>query len=162
MKAAVLPLCLVLAACVVTPQPPPAPVHPTFPAPTVRPHAYETYSIVTANADAARVLQGLHNRGLAVIPSDASRAEMLAGSPGYAWRIGTSDHLHIHVYRDRQWAAGAARRFIDTATARSQITDWVGKPHLFDCGTALVLHLGEVPQALNVITYMCGPPLWRG
>jgi hypothetical protein len=116
-------------ACTYSPAPPPQ-----LPPPLVRPAGAESFNIVTANPDAARVLASIRSRGLALAPSDASRVDLLAGSPGYAWRVGAGDHLHIHVYRDREWAAAAARRFAATAMARSQIIDWAGKPHLFQCG----------------------------
>jgi len=132
-----------------------------LPPPLIRPPAGETYALVTANSDAARVLAGLDARRLVATPADVSRVDLLAGSPGYAWRIGPRDHLHIHAYRDRQWAAAGAQRFVSTAMARSQIIDWAGKPHLFQCGTAVALYLGETPQALNVLTYLCGAPVWR-
>ena len=75
-------LCLpAVAACAVAPPPPASP-------PLVRPSDPQTFNIVTANRDAAQILQGLEARGLRPVPSDVSRVDLLAGSPGYAWRLG--------------------------------------------------------------------------
>lgn len=146
-----------LAGCMATPPPaPPAPA-----APVLAPQQMQVQGLVVANPDAARLLGNLRARSIMLTPSDVSRVDLLAGAPGYAWRGGPDGHLHIHVYRDRQWAFGATRRFIDSVTARSQIIDWVGRPHLFQCGTALALYLGESPQALTVLTNQCGQPAWR-
>ena len=131
-----------------------------LPAPPPPPAAADIHALVTANPDAVRILAAIRSRGLALVPSDVSRVDLLAGSPGYAWRVGPRGHLHLHSYRDREWAAAGARRFVATAMARSQIIDWAGKPHLFQCGTVVALYLGEAPQALGVIAYLCGPPVW--
>jgi hypothetical protein len=140
------------------PRPLPPPQAPAAPhAPT--PESTAVHTLVTANPDAAQILRAIRDRGLAFAPSDVSRVDLLAGSPGYAWSVGR-DWLHLHVYRDRAAAAAGAQRFAATAMARSQIIDWVGKPHLFQCGTVVALYLGEAPQALNVITSLCGPPVW--
>ena len=134
---------------------PPAPAAPHAPTPG----GLAAHTLVTANPDAARILRAIRDRRLAFAPSDVSRVDLLAGSPGYAWSVG-EDWLHIHIYPDRQAAVAGARRFVSTAMSRSQIIDWVGKPHLFQCGTAVALYLGEAPQALGVITNLCGPPVW--
>ena len=149
---------LALAASACAYAPPYAPPPPPYVAPPAA--GLEVHSLVTANPDAARVLAAIRSRGLALVPSDVSQVDLLAGSPGYAWRVGAGDHLHIHSYRDREWAAAGARRFVAAAMSRSQIIDWAGKPHLFQCGTAVALYLGEAPQALNVITALCGQPVW--
>ena len=136
----------------------PPPAQPSLlPPPLVRPPAPEVYSRVTANRDTARILTGLSNRGLVATPDDVSQAEFLAPAPGYVWRVG-SDWLHIHVYADQTQASLAAQRFVAQAMSRSQIIDWVGAPRLFQCGSAVALFLGDNPQALTVLTYMCGPP----
>ena len=158
---ALLPLSL--AACAVSPQPPPAapPVLSRVegPPPVVGPAAAQVHAIVTANRDAAQILQGLGARGLRPMPSDVSRVDLLAGSPGYAWRLG-QDSLFLHAFADPPSASASAQRFVATAMARSRIIDWAGTPRLFQCRTALALYLGDSPQALNVLTYLCGPPLW--
>ena len=138
--------------------PVPPPAGPSLlPPPLVRPAAPEVYARVTANPDAARILTGLSNRGLVATPDDVSQAEFLAPAPGYVWRVG-SDWLHVHVYPDQSQASAATQRFVAMVMSRSQIIDWVGAPRLFQCGSAVVLFLGDKPQALNVLTYMCGPP----
>ena len=140
------------------------PQRPVSIAPPLSPAHAQAQALVTANPDAARVLGGLRARAIALTPSDVSRVDLLAGSPGFAWRVASprQDTLFIHSYRDRQSAAEAVQRFIATAMARTQIIDWAGRPHLFRCGSAVVLYLGEAPQALTVITSLCGPPEWRG
>ena len=152
-------LLLTLAATACATVPPPPPPRSLERPPIVRPPAEATYNLVTANPDAARILAGFRARRLPLAPSDVSRVDLLAGSPGYAWRVG-QESLHIHSYRNREWAAAGARRFVATAMSRSQIIDWVAKPHLFQCGTAVALYLGESPHALTVLTYLCGPPAW--
>ena len=152
-------LTLALAGCTTAP-PPPAYATQGLPPPLVRPSAPQTYNIVTANRDAAQIIQGLEARGLRPVPSDVSRVEALAGSPGYAWRVGP-DHLHLHAFRSPPPASAAAQRFVMTVASRSQIIDWAGSPRLFQCRTALALYLGDSPQALNVLTQLCGPPLWQ-
>ncbi len=143
-----------LSACAVAP--PTAP--PLDPPPLIRPHGEPTYNLVVANPDAARILASLRNRGLALAPSDVSRVDLLAGSPGYAWRLG-QESLHLHVYRDREWARSAVQRFVETHDARRQIIDWAGRPHLFQCGTAVALYLGTSPHALTILTNQCGAPV---
>jgi hypothetical protein len=141
--------------------PPPAVLASTqLPPPLVRPSDPQTFNIVTANRDAAQIIQGLEARGLRPVPSDVSRVDLLAGSPGYAWRIG-QESLFIHSYGDPPAASAAAQRFVMMAVSRSQIIDWAGTPRLFQCRTALALYLGDSPQALNVLTYLCGPPVWN-
>ena len=152
-------LLLTLAATACATLPPPPPPRSLEPPPIVRPPAEEIYNLVTANPDAARILAGFRARSLPLAPSDVSRVDLLAGSPGYAWRVG-QESLHLHAYRNREWAAAGARRFVATAMSRSQIIDWVAKPHLFQCGTAVALYLGESPHALTVLTYLCGPLAW--
>ena len=139
--------------------PPPVPRAAAGPPPLVRPSDPQAYNIVTANRDAAQLIQGLQARGLRPVPSDVSRVDLLAGAPGYAWRLG-QESLFLHAYSDPPAASAAAHRFVMTAVARSQIIDWAGTPRLFQCRTALALYLGDSPQALNVLTYLCGPPKW--
>ena len=149
-------LALPIAACAaVSPHPPGPPLEPP---PLIRPPHEATYNIVVANPDVARVLASLRNRGLRLVPSDVSRVDLLAGSPGYAWRMG-QEQLHLHAYRDRQWASAAVSRFVETHNNRRQIIDWAGRPHLFNCGTAVALYLGASPQALTVLTNQCGAPV---
>lgn len=143
-------MALTLGACAAAP--PPAP-----PPPSLSPGQAETLALVESNPDAARILASLRNRGVVTVPSDFSRVDLLAGSPGYAWRVGR-ESLHIHVYRDRQSAAAAADRFVEAANARTAIIDWVGRPHLFECGSALALYLGTAPQALTILNNQCGAP----
>ena len=140
--------------------PPPAPPPSLQPPPITRPPAEPIYALVTANRDAARVIQGLEARGLRPVPDDVSAVDQLAGAPGYVWRVGERDYLHLHAYRDAPAAAAGARGFVNQVAARSMIIDWVGKPHLFQCGSALALYLGETPQSLTVLTSLCGPPVW--
>lgn len=157
---ALLALSLTLSGCMVPT--PPAPLAP--PAPALSPQHMATHAVVVANPDAVRVLGSLRARAITLTPSDVSRVDLLAGSPGFAWWIGPprQESLHIHAYRDRPSAAAAAQRFVAAAMARSQIIDWAGRPQLFQCGTAVALYLGQSPQALNILTNQCGPPAWRG
>ena len=152
-------LSLAIAACATAaPAPPPAPL---LPPPVTRSPGEAIYNRVAANADAARIIQGLENRGLKPIPDDVSAVEQLASAPGYVWRLGP-EYLHIHADRDPPAASAAAQAFVTHVVSRSQIIDWVGTPRLFQCRTALALYLGNDPRALNVLTYLCGPPAWTG
>jgi len=150
-------LTLAAAGCAVTPPDPPPP---DLPPPLVRPSDPQVYNIVTANRDAAQIIQGLESRGLRPVPDDVSAVDQLAGAPGYVWRLGP-EYLHLHAYRDPAAASADARTFVTWVSSRSQIISWVGTPRLFQCRTALALYLGDSPQALNVLTYLCGPPAWQ-
>ena len=144
-------LALALAAC--------APVAPPqLPAPELSPGQAETLALVEANADAARILAGMRRRGLPLVPMDFSRVDLLAGSPGIAWRVG-QEHLHIHVYRGLADAQAALARFVEVHDARRNLIDWAGRPHLFLCGSAVALYLGTNPQALTILTNQCGEPV---
>ncbi len=116
-------------------------------------------TIVEENRDAAKVLAALRGRGLHPVARAASRAEPLAGSPGYAWQLG-DDWLHLHVHPGRASAAASVSRFIKAVGAHSSIVDWVGPPHLFDCGSAVALYLGRSVEALSTLSAACGAPDW--
>ena len=151
-------LCLGASACTVAQPPaPPAPAAPHRPTPP----SAAIYRQIAANPDAARILAAIRARGLAFAPSDVSQVDQLSGAPGYAWSVGR-DWLHIHVYRDRAAATAGAQVFVAGVTNPTQMIGWVGKPHLFRCGTVLALYLGESPQALDVLTHQCGAPVWMG
>ena len=149
-------LALATAGCAAVPPPPPGP--PLEPPPLIRPPHEEAYNSVVANPDAARLLASLRDRDLRLVPGDVSRVDLLAGSPGYAWRHG-QEHLHLHVYRGRQRASAAVARFVEAHDDRRNIIDWAGKPHLFQCGTAIALYLGTNRQALTSLAGQCGAPV---
>ena len=155
--AALLTLAVATACTVVPPAPAPRSL---LPPPIARPPAEAAYALVTANPDAARVIRALESRGLKAVPDDVSAVDQLAGAPGYVWRVGQRDYLHLHAYRDRPAAAAGAQGFVMQVASRSQIIDWVGKPHLFQCGSVVGLYLGETPQALTAVTAACGAPAW--
>src|SRR5205085_4582625 len=145
-RAAATACLLALAACAVTPPDPPPPDMPSatsatqgLPPPLVRPPAAETYALVTANPDAARIIRGLGSRGLRPVPDDVSAVDQLASAPGYVWRVGP-DWLHIHSYRSRPPAEAAAKAFVAQVMSRNTMIGWVGTPHLFQCGTTVVLY----------------------
>ena len=163
MKSAIAAAMLALAAggCAYAPAPPrTAGSTQGLPPPLVRPPAEAAYQLVAANPDAARIIRGLEARGLRPVPDDVSAVDQLASAPGYVWRVGP-DWLHIHSYRSRPPAEAAAQGFVMQMAARSQIIDWVRTPRLFQCRSAVALYLGDSPQALTVLTYLCGPPVWQ-
>ena len=126
----------------------------------VAPAPAPPYASIAANPDAARVIRALEARGLKAVPDDVSAVDQLAGAPGYVWRVGPRDYLHLHAYRDAPAAAAGAKGFVMQVASRSQIIDWVGTPHLFQCGSVVALYLGENPQALTAVSAACGPPVW--
>lgn len=125
----------------------------TVPPPVVAPASAE--ALVAGNADAARLLAALTAAGLRPVAGDVSAVDNLAGAPGYVWRLGAG-WLHLHVYPSQAKAAAAAAGFAEANSNRKAIVDWVAPPHLYHCGTAVALYLGEDARALAALTSQCG------
>ena len=127
----------------------------SVPPPAVAPASAEA---LARHQDAARILGALRAAGLDPVAGDESKVEMLAGAPGYVWRVGP-EWLHLHLYPGAAAAAKEVAGFRQATDGRTQIIDWVAKPHLYQCGRVVALYLGEDARALAALAGQCGVPI---
>jgi hypothetical protein len=122
---------------------------------TVPPHLAPTlaHNPELAN-DPALILfmSALADQGVIPLSSDTSQNPILRPAPGLGYRL-PQGQLHVHVYPtadDAHQRAPQAR-----AELAQSIADWIGTPHLFECGRLLAMYFGDDPAELAAVGETC-------
>ena len=95
----------------------------------------------------------LAEHGVMPLSVDTSQNELLRPAPGLGYQL-PQGHLHVHVYAT---AADAHQRAPQVRVELAQsIADWIGTPHLFECGRLLAMYFGDDRAELTAVDTACG------
>jgi hypothetical protein len=128
--------------------PPPPPATPPPPLLPTLAHNPE----LANDPDLMLFMTALADHGVTPLSSDTSQNPILRPAPGLGYRL-PQGHLHVHVYPT---AADAHRRAPQARAELAQsIADWIGTPHLFECGRLLAMYFGDDPAELAAVDEAC-------
>jgi hypothetical protein len=97
-------------------------------------------------------MTALADRGVMPLSVDTSQNEILRPAPGLGYRL-QQGQLHFHVYPT---AADAHQRAVQARVELAQsIADWIGTPHLFECGRLLAMYFGDDRAELTAVEEAC-------
>ena len=122
---------------------------------TPPPHSVPTLAHnpeIANDPDLILFMTALADRGVTPLSVDTSQNEILRPAPGLGYRLDRG-HLHVHVYPT---TADAHRRATQARVELAQsIADWIGSPHLFECGRLLAMYFGDDPGELTAVDEAC-------
>jgi hypothetical protein len=156
---ALIVLALLASSCAGLPPPfgPPteSPSGPPPPLGTPPPHLVPTLAHnpeLANDPDLILFMTALADQGVIPLSSDTSQNPILRPAPGLGYRL-PQGHLHVHVYPRADDAHHRATQA--QAELAQSIADWIGTPHLFECGRLLAMYFGDDPAELAAVGEAC-------